>query len=263
MSIEPVFQKLWRGYTQVNPGVQKIYDLIVARGDDVINDHIALRTFAHDKVGLAALSKVFLDNGYKEGGEYHFKAKKLYAKHFEPPTPDKPKVFISELLFDQLSDKSQKIIHGLIDQVDESLPRSAEFCHSGQPWAVSWADYETLGKESEYAAWMSAFGYCANHFTVFVNELKSFAGLEELVDFIQAQGYVINESGGRIKGTKEVGLRQASTKADWVDVTFSCGTTKSIPSCYYEFATRYEVDGGLYQGFVTQSADKIFESTDR
>ena len=37
-----------------------------------------------------------------------------------------------------------------------------------------------------------------------------------------------------------------------------------VPSCYYEFAKRYsDSTGQIYQGFVTASADKIFESTNK
>jgi hypothetical protein len=43
-------------------------------------------------------------------------------------------------------------------------------------------------------------------------------------------------------------------------VQFSDGTYE-IPACYYEFAHRFKVNGVLYNGFVEQSADKIFEST--
>ena len=36
-----------------------------------------------------------------------------------------------------------------------------------------------------------------------------------------------------------------------------------IPSCYYEFARRYPLPSGeVFQGFVPESADTIFESTD-
>ncbi len=37
-----------------------------------------------------------------------------------------------------------------------------------------------------------------------------------------------------------------------------------IPSCYYEFALRHPdpATGRLFPGFVTPSADRIFESTD-
>ena len=35
-----------------------------------------------------------------------------------------------------------------------------------------------------------------------------------------------------------------------------------VTSCYYEFAYRYPMaDGTLFSGFVADSADKIFEST--
>jgi hypothetical protein len=49
--------------------------------------------------------------------------------------------------------------------------------------------------------------------------------------------------------------------ADRADVVFS-DETVSIPSCFYEFAQRYNMPNGRrYQGFVAASADKIFEST--
>lgn len=35
-----------------------------------------------------------------------------------------------------------------------------------------------------------------------------------------------------------------------------------IPSCYYEFAVRYPDNSGkLFNGFIAENADKIFEST--
>jgi hypothetical protein len=50
--------------------------------------------------------------------------------------------------------------------------------------------------------------------------------------------------------------------ADRIPVAFK-ETTKEITSCYYEFAFRHKMaNGKLFSGFVTGSADKIFESTD-
>ena len=50
--------------------------------------------------------------------------------------------------------------------------------------------------------------------------------------------------------------------ADRVAVDFREGTYE-VPSCYYEFARRYEDENGnLFNGFIAGSADKIFESTD-
>jgi len=72
----------------------------------------------------------------------------------------------------------------------------------------------------------------------------------------------MNTSGGEIKGTPEQLLRQSSTLADKVAISFKEGSYE-IPACYYEFAQRYkDKSGKLYSGFIAKSADKIFESTD-
>ncbi len=67
----------------------------------------------------------------------------------------------------------------------------------------------------------------------------------------------MNEAGGLIKGSPAVGLEQSSTRAGLVPVTLK-GVTRSIPGCYYEFALRH----GGFDGFVTTSANRLFESTD-
>ena len=71
----------------------------------------------------------------------------------------------------------------------------------------------------------------------------------------------MNTSGGEIKGSPEQLLEQSSILADKISVEF-VETTKEITSCYYEFAFRYsQTNGELYSGFIAESADKIFEST--
>jgi hypothetical protein len=93
--------------------------------------------------------------------------------------------------------------------------------------------------------------------------LQRFRTLPALLDFVQAEGYAINNAGGRVKGSAALYLEQAATLADRVPVVFADGV-HVIPTCYYEFALRYpEPSGQLYDGFVTSSADKIFESTHR
>ena len=148
----------------------------------------------------------------------------------------------------------------LTDSVEESVYQGENFCVSGRPWIIDYPTYKKLHDESEYAGWMSAFGYRANHFTINVNSLDSHQDLESLNEYIISQGYSLNISGGAIKGDKSVGLEQSSTMAEKVSVDFIDGS-HDLPSCYYEFAKRYDVEGKLYQGFVTTSADKIFEST--
>ena len=101
----------------------------------------------------------------------------------------------------------------------------------------------------------------ANHFTVNVNKLKQYDSLQKLNAFLIENGFLMNNSGGEIKGDPSQLLEQSSTKSGIIDIDFSEGTY-SIPGCYYEFAKRYpDANGELYSGFIAKSADKIFEST--
>jgi hypothetical protein len=246
----------------LNPSAVKVHAILSKEGETVLNDHVAFRTFNTSDLNLDKMAKVFLNFGYKPKGEYVFVEKKLFARHYEHPDLTKPKVFISHLEIEKLSSKAQQIIQSLVAQVPKGFNEKADFCVSGRPWKVTHTEYKTLLEESEYAAWMSAFGFRVNHFTVNVNALKKFNNLQALNDFIKSNGYKLNAAGGEIKGSKDVYLEQSSTLADKVKVQFSDGTFE-IPSVYYEFALRYKLaDGKLYQGFVEKSADKIFESTD-
>jgi hypothetical protein len=119
-----------------------------------------------------------------------------------------------------------------------------------------------LREESEYAAWFYVFGFRANHFTVSVNALKKYDTILKVNQLLKENGFLLNSSGGEVKGTMNDYLQQSSTMADIIPVDFEEGTF-NIPSCYYEFAQRYTLPNGkLFSGFVAQSADKIFESTD-
>lgn len=257
-----LFDKLWENYLDVTPSAKEIHRILGGtQGGEIVNDHIALRTFNLEKVGLDKLAAHFLALGYEEGGEYHFEAKKLYAKHYEHPDPTAPKVFISELLVEQFSPETQAIIRHLVDQVRPEAVTAENFLYSGTHWQVDYATYKQLLAESEYAAWVAAWGYRANHFTVSVNQLDDFDSVEQVNQALKDAGYVLNSSGGEIKGSPKELLEQSSTMADRAEVRFA-DQTLAIPSCFYEFAKRYpKPDGQLYSGFVAASADKIFEST--
>lgn len=252
---------MWQDYIAINPLALKIYDLLKSEGEEIQNDHIALRTFNHPRVGVDVLAKPFLDSGYIYGGDYQFKEKKLYAKHFQHPDPSLPKIFISELKTEEFSPELQKLVERMIGEIPMGQENDFAFSSMGRPWKVSKSDYEALLKESDYAAWVSAFGYRPNHFTVFINNLKKFSDIHVLNEFLKSKGIKLNASGGEVKGSPEVHLEQSSTLANNIEVELS-DSKLTIPACYYEFAKRYALPSGeLYQGFVATSADKIFEST--
>lgn len=262
-TLPALLDKMWQDYITINPLAKKISDLLTNQGEEVANDHIALRTFNHPRVNVDVVAKPFLESGYVYKGDYHFPEKKLYAKHYEHSDSSLPKIFISELRLEEFSSKLQKTVSDLVDQIPAGLESQFDFSSIGRPWKLSVEVYSELMKESDYAAWVAAFGYRPNHFTVFINDLKNFSDISVLNSYLKEQGFKLNASGGEIKGSKDVCLEQSSTLANNIEVTFEDGKL-TIPACYYEFAKRYPLPNGeLYQGFVAASADKIFESTSK
>ncbi|TRY31398.1 DUF1338 domain-containing protein [Aliiglaciecola sp. M165] len=262
-NIDTLFANLWQDYLAITPSAQKVHQLLgeTAGQSELVNDHVAFRTFNIDKINLDKLAAHFIALGYEEKGQYNFEQKKLIAKHFEHADTTKPKVFISELIVEAFSESVQAIIQKMVTNIEPNAAAQDDFLYSGTHWQVSSEDYDTLLEASEYAAWMAAWGFRANHFTVSVNHLQHFQVLADVNQQLKEAGFVLNTSGGEIKGGPEVHLAQSSTMADHIEVQFS-DTKKQIPSCFYEFAQRYKMpDGNMYQGFVAASADKIFEST--
>lgn len=279
-SSDALFAALWTDYRALAPHAERIHALL-GRDRAVPNDHVAFRGIGRPGVGIDALAEAFRLLGYEPRGEYVFEEKKLFARHFESREQKQPKVFISELLVEKLSPRSQRILEGLLAQIPlgisggyggssgareaseptDALTLKRPLVLAGRPWSLTQAEYYELLEESEYAAWVAAFGFRVNHFTVAVHELGSFPSLQALNDLLEAEGFELNAAGGKIKGRPEIGLQQSSTLAPPVRVEFSDGPLE-IPGVYYEFAWRHSVDGVLYSGFVTSSADRIFESTD-
>jgi len=263
MEIELIFERLWREYSAQNPSAKKIRALFAANGEEVLNDHIAFRTINDPRANINLFSEVFTSHGYIPKGKYHFKQKHLLAKHYEHQADaSAPKVFISELLLEELSPKLKQTMVDWFDTIYPKIEPSGNMIFAGNPGFIpSYAEYNFLREESEYAAWLYVYGFRANHFTVSVNSLRKFNSLSKVNEFLKKEGFRLNNSGGEIKGTPQDLLEQSSTLADIIPVSFVEGVFE-IPACYYEFAKRYpDSSGNLYTGFLEKSADKIFEST--
>ncbi|WP_420582032.1 DUF1338 domain-containing protein [Reichenbachiella sp.] len=262
MQYEEIIDIFWKEYVKTTPSAGKIHELLEAKGEKISNDHIAFRTFNHPSINVEQLAMSFLACGYVEKDEYTFEAKKLRAKHYEHPDANAPKIFISELLLEEFSEELQYIVLKKINEIPLGLIETDSTIYSGRPWGtISHETYLKLREESEYAAWMYVYGFCANHFTINVNQLTAIESLEEMNSFLKNNGFLMNVSGGEIKGSPDALLEQSSILADKKAIEFAEGSFE-IPSCYYEFARRYEdVSGSLFNGFIAKSADKIFEST--
>ncbi|MBP6628300.1 MAG: DUF1338 domain-containing protein [Kofleriaceae bacterium] len=261
MTVDQLLTTLWQDYTRSTPQAERIHALLAARGERVDNDHVALRTFDLGGLGIDALARPFVALGWAPRADYRFVDKHLRARYWQHPDPALPKVFISELLVDELPVWAQDLVRGLVAQLPPGFADRADLAWAGRPWQVDHATYSRLLPASEYAAWVTAFGFRVNHFTVAVDRLTTFADLADVGRFLQAHGFVLNEAGGLIKGNPGELLEQSSTRADAVDVAFTDGVYR-VPSCYYEFARRYrDASGALFHGFVPASADRLFEST--
>lgn len=263
-TLDDLLDALWKDYSIINSRAGEIHKLLTDKGENPFNDHIAFRTFNLPSVGIDKIAQHFERFGYEAKGEYNFKQKKLYAKHYEHPEKEKyPLVFISELKVEEFSEFLRNTVRDLVLQVNSERVNQIDFPVATRLWQPpSLAVYEKLKEESEYAAWMSVFGFRANHFTVRYNTLDSFDSFQAFNQWLMDNGFEMNMSGGLIKGTPEELLEQSSTMAHPIEVEYA-DQTKITPACYYEFANRYpDTNGDLYMGFVTSSADKIFESTD-
>jgi hypothetical protein len=253
---------LWRDYTAITPQAARIHDLFAARGETVVNDHVALRTYDRPGVGLDAVARPFVARGWAPRDDYRFVEKHLRARYYQHADPALPKVFVSELVVGELSAAAAATIEGLVAQLPAGFGERDELPFAGRPWSIDHATYRRLLGESEYAAWMAAFGFRVNHFTVDVGRLRTLDGLDAVNALVAGAGFELNPAGGLIKGSPAERLEQSSTRADAVDVRFSDGVFR-VPSCYYEFARRHPLPSGeLFQGFVPTSADKLFQSTD-
>lgn len=299
---EKVIKQLWSLYKTKVSQVKTIENAIRKMDDTWSEDHIAFRTLPGKHCNLKVLAGIFELLGYTKAGNYNFAEKKLHAISMNPPlkkgahsTKVLPKVFISELELNTFSkpfkDCITKYTNDVIASPLEKLKiqfqqlnadpskitpfanEIALFLGAGAMWRVpTYQDYELLRNESEYAAWTLIFGNTPNHFTVSVHLMENFKNLKKFNDFVQKKLKIaMNNSGGNIiKGSAEVQLEQSSTLAEETIVRFQDGFYK-IPYAFVEFAYRHPLKGkkhdeiweSYYQGFVTDNADKIFESTNK
>ncbi|MCR9296243.1 MAG: DUF1338 domain-containing protein [bacterium] len=260
---------------------------IIAREQDIENDHIAFRTLGVPQLGIRSLEKIFLHYGYQKRDAYHFAGKKLDAFWYSPPTAEYPRIFISELRIHDLSIESQRIIRSYTDEVVsdpvdaldlDSGEEVDRFLHQGLWRIPTWSDYQFLANESEYAAWTIYNRYYLNHFTISVHNLPPpYNQLDRFNDFLEAHGIRLNDAGGKIKVSPDGLLLQSSTVAEMVHAEFDDGQGavihQPIAGSYVEFAERrvlpefsdLPADQIARQhrrdGFEAGNADKIFEST--
>src|SRR5581483_885858 len=121
-TLDKVLSGLMMRYKQRVPDVANIIkamikENVIQNDTEIENDHIAFRTMGVPFLGIQSLEKIFLHCGYERRDHYFFPAKKLDAYWYAPPSSHYPRIFISELRVNDLSEKMQNIIRSYTNEV--------------------------------------------------------------------------------------------------------------------------------------------------
>ncbi|CAN0924150.1 hypothetical protein LINGRAHAP2_LOCUS33992 [Linum grandiflorum] len=290
--LRTVLERVESVYLTRNPTAKAILELVESADgcQQICYDHLAFRTFGVDGHGIDSMASLLLDYGYKQMEELRFPAKKLKALWFSPPSDavrvnggsrihgPLPRVFISELLVDQMSPQAQEIIRKYVEASGKGYKHAALASALG---TLTWnkplhSEFQQLARESEYAAWTLVNGYVLNHVTISAHRLKShLSEINSLNRFIEENGFKLNSEGGVLKVSPDGLLQQSSTVADSMPFQFADGAVEPVPCSYIEFAERLVLpqyknlpndqveESHRRDGFEVGNADKIFESTSK
>jgi len=293
-----LWQRLWQDY-RCRVEYARLYEqMIQEAGGIVVNDHIAFRSLrlvvknsaGKTNLGIPYIARIAIALGYEVAGEYEFPDCHLYAHHYRHPAQDRfdlPKLFISELIVDELpasvaTQIAQTVSSGRYlnlqtnkreiaqkDPVEQAVDRlQTAFIRPWDPPKRSVV--EAVNAISQYGAWVLLHGYAPNHFTGYVNRQQTpdYPDIETTARGLAELGVPMKTM---IEGRRGSGLWQTATQAAtekvWVRDDIS-DTLIQIPwpYAYYEIAERnwVEMPGKpkvWFDGFLSPQARNLFEMT--
>jgi Domain of unknown function (DUF1338) len=302
---QQLWDLLWQEYRDRVSYAQVYQHMIEEAGGSIANDHIAFRTLrltidqaGHSiQLGISYLAKIVEALGYQQAGEYHFPTQCLYARHYVHPEQDNydlPKLFISELIVDDLPENVAALIKQtvqsgdfpsytdlvpleLIDTQGKDLNTQTlltQLTHLfKRPWQPpQQSAIEQVNTVSQYGAWVMLYGYAVNHFTGYVNRQQTlkYQTIAQTIEGLTNLGVPMKSA---IEGSIESGLCQTATHAAieqaWVQED-ATGNLIQIPwpYAYYEIAERHQIKNSagntvLFEGFLSAQAKQLFEMTRR
>jgi hypothetical protein len=301
-----LWESLWKDYRDRVVYARTYQRMIEAAGGSIANDHIAFRTLRLTinqngnsmNLGISYLARILEALGYQAAGEYYFPEQFLYARHYVHPeqsTYDLPKLFISELMVDDLPESIGKLIEEtvqtgefvnhavLLSQIkaiatQESTPHPEALLRTlkqvfQRPWfPPKQSIVAAVNQVSQYGAWVLIHGYAVNHFTGYVNrhQTEQYKTIEQTVAGLIRQGVPMKS---QLEGSQDSGLCQTATQAVteqvWVQ-NDTAGELIQMPwsYAYYEIAERYRLENSsgysaLFEGFLNAQAKQLFDMTRR
>lgn len=284
-----LWERLWQQYRARVSYAQTYEQMILQAGGTIANDHIAFRSLRLDidtpqekqNLGIEYLASVAEALGYQVAAEYVFSTQKLYARHYQHPEQERfelPKLFISELIVDELPEAIASLIYETVSDAQLLAVKSVDNTDIDRleniftrPWSPpKQSVVEAVNHVTQYGAWVLLHGYAVNHFTGYVNRqhTSQYPDIETTASGLAALGVPMK---AQIEGSLEVGLRQTATHAVKEMVTViddATGELIQIPwtYAYYEIAERYSVEitpgkPELFDAFLGQNAQHLFEMT--
>ncbi len=296
---QQLWDLLWQDYRDRVTYARIYQQMITEAGGSIANDHIAFRTLrltvdqhGHSmQLGIPYLAKIAEALGYRQAGEYHFPEQFLYAHHYAHPDQDSydlPKLFISELIVDDLPKNAAAVIKETVQSSDFSwypdMPlESMKTCDRqallttlahlfDRPWQPpQQSAVEQVNAVSQYGAWVLLYGYAVNHFTGYVNrhQAAKYQTIDQTIAGLINLGVPMKSS---IEGSIESGLCQTATQAAigqaWVKDDTGHLIQIPWPYAYYEIAERHQIKDlagnlVLFGGFLSAQAKQLFEMTRR
>ena len=283
-----LWELLWQGYCRRVPVARVYQEMIETDGGRVVLDHIAFRSLRlpGDRLdlGIGYVARVLELLDYRVADAYHFPERRLFAQHYEHPLESErrlPKIFVSELIVDELSAPVQEAIIGTVARARDELPspslhwlrlpeqRRLELSDTKRetasldvaqfstdlPWDLPCREVlEAIAAESLYAAWVLVHGFAVNHVAAdaVAHGSEHYRGIEKSLAGLASQGFGIDPA--EIEGAPGDPLRQVGSDLAVEDVLlFDREGRPAIgpwPYAYFELAERGEVDGRRFQGFI-------------
>ncbi|MBD2525054.1 VOC family protein [Nostoc sp. FACHB-133] len=292
-----LWKLLWQEYSARVNHARTYQQMITTAGGTVANDHIAFRSLrllvdspqGQLNLGIDYLAQFAEALGYVAVGEYNFAQTHLYARHYRHPQQDEfnlPKLFISELIVDELPANIAQLISQTVSAIPHQLTSPVTLLKKDaeietiakqlqqvftRPWLPPRRSVvEEVNQVTQYGAWVLLHGYGVNHFTGYVNGQKTpkYPDIDTTASGLAHLGVPMK---AEIEGNVACGLRQTATQAVTEMVTVlddNSGAEIQIPwtYAYYEIAQRYlvEIEPGkqiLFDAFLGSNAQQLFEMT--
>lgn len=165
---------LMKEYLRQTPTARKVLGILEKENMSPVRyDHLAYRTFGLKHMGIPSIAHTFKQQGYIARDSLHFPAKHVRATWFSPPDPSLPRIFISEIQVEELTNTNSAAQDIIQKYAQRCLDRKLDPSVESLPWGpVEHHDFAVLSEASEYASWVLVNAYRLNHATLSVHRLR-------------------------------------------------------------------------------------------